>query len=76
MIRELRASPVLGARWTWMTSFQTTRTPNPEQFYTYSTVTKQYEAHICTCCSNAFKFRCRWFGNCSFWMHPNLKEVA
>ena len=26
---------------------------------------KQWETCFRICCSNAFKFRCRWFGNCS-----------
>ena len=43
-------------------SFQTTMTPNPEKLYTNYSVMKHAETCFCMCSSDAFKFRCRWFG--------------
>ena len=50
---------------TFMNSFQTTLTPNPEKLYKCYYVTKREETCFWMCSPNAFKFRCRWFGNCS-----------
>ena len=46
-----------------MISFQTALTPNPNKFYKYHSVMKQYETCNRMCSSNAFKLRCRWSGN-------------
>ena len=51
---------------TILKSFQTTLTPNPEKLYTYYPVTRQENICFWMCFSNAFKFRCRWIGNCSY----------
>ena len=48
-----------------MNSSQTTLTPNPEKSYKYCSVTRREETCFGICSSNAFKFRCRWFGSCS-----------
>ena len=53
--------------------FQTTLTPDPEKLYRYYSATTQEETCVRMCSSNAFKFRYRWFGNCSFmcWLRTN-----
>ena len=51
---------------TFMNSFQTTLTPNPENIYKCHSVAKQAETRFRTCSSNAFELRCRWFDNRSF----------
>ena len=48
-----------------LNSFQTTPTPNPEKLCKRYSAAKREETGIITCSSNASKFRCRWFGNCS-----------
>ena len=52
-----RASPAEAVN-----SFQTTRTPNPEQVYTCYSVMKQCNTCFWMCSSKAFKFRCWWSG--------------
>ena len=53
----------MGAIWqTILNSFQTTLNPNPEKFYKYRSVTKRSEICLRMRASNAFKFRCGWFG--------------
>ena len=50
-------------------SFQTTLSPHPEELYKCHSV-KRLEPHYWMCYSNAFKFRCRWFGNCLWSIWP------
>ena len=45
-----------------LNSFQTTLTPNPEQFYKYHSAMKQETTCVSMRSLNAVKFRCRWSG--------------
>ena len=66
-----RTVPISLSCWcTCRNSFQSTLTPNPEKLYKYSSVAKQGETCFWMCSLNAFKFRCRWFGNRSLPLHP------
>ena len=40
-------------------------TPKPNKFYNHQSVTRRPYTYDWMCSSDAFMFRCRWFGDCS-----------